>query len=292
MRQVLLALASANVLGTSKAPNYPEGFTPTTGICKASYTRGTEFKNPNPTCQGDAGSFDATLQGLTNLVHCATFVKEKCGEGYYASFHQAEANFLDGSTAECAYFKACPCISDDTCKQTASYTTQYVTGKVSEVLPGQTVGDGIEPPANANDPVDASQIQGITEDPTVRLAEAKGMLAKAEAPKEADLMTIPDAAEIDMKSLRENPSAIMAEAKSIGQIEPDCPEQYTTAKRRGEWMCMHPRGAFGDVTMYVIGASAMTWCVCVVTMTMVGRRVRSKPDDDGEEEEEEEEEDY
>lgn len=254
-------------------------------------------KTHSDACAEDhAGGFDATAEALNSLKNCAQFVKEKCGDkAQFVSFHEGQAGFMQGKS-ECLWYTTCACTDHDpvNCAQTDALTTQFETGKISALLASETAdGNGSEPPANAADPlVDPNKIPGTVKDPTVTMNEAAALLKDAGTPAKAELMTIPDATEIDMKMLRENPKAMFTEAKKVGQVEPACPDDYEAAKMRGEWQCLKRRKPINEVTTWILMAGVGVCCICTCMFHLVGRRIRAgkKGDDmDGEQEEEEEE---
>lgn len=272
--------------GLSKdAPKY-------SGTC-AAHTAKTHSAECAETAKG---GFDATALSLNNVKDCAQYAKEKCGDkAVYVSYHESQAGFMQGK-AECLWYTTCACTTHDpvNCDQTEGLTTQFETGKITELLQSATAnGNGSEPPANAADPlVDPNKIPGTVKDPTVTMNEAAQLLKDAGTPEKAELMTIPDATEIDMKMLRENPKAMFTEAKKVGQVEPNCPDDYEAAKLRGEWQCLKKRSPIGEVTTYILMSGLAVFCVCTCMFHLVGRRIRSAKkgeDMDGEQEEEEEE---
>jgi len=233
---------------------------------------------------------------IHSIKDCAQTVQEKCGDkAVYVAFHEGQTGFMNGET-ECLWFTTCACTDHDppNCDKTDGLTTQFKTAKISELLaPAAANGDGSEPPASASDPlVDPNKIPGTVKDPTVTMNEAAALLKDAGTPAKAELMTIPDATEIDMKMLRENPKAMFTEAKKVGQVEPACPDDYEAAKMRGEWQCLKRRKPINEVTTWILMAGVGVCCICTCMFHLVGRRIRAgkKGDDmDGEQEEEEEE---
>lgn len=291
----LFALAAATLLGEG---THQPALATFEGTCMVMNARGSDF-NDRACLGAERGSFNATMEPpIRKLEECAQLAKDTCGEkAVFISFHKGEPGYLQGS-GECAWFGAAKCACTGyqpaSCKTSADLNVQYVTARIGDVLQKFGAGgNGVEPPANAADPlVDPFKINGTMEDPTVTLNEARNLLLNAGQPEKATLMTIPDATELDMKMLRESPKSIFSEAEKVGQVAPECPGSYAAAKERGEWQCMKRRSPVPDVTMYITASAAVVCCMCTFVTHLIGRRIRSSKrddDDDGEYEEEEEE---
>lgn len=188
------------------------------------------------TCSKIPGSIKAHENAITDLLSCATKVKELCDDkASYISFHAGEDGYHNGDGI-CEWFSTCSCYDNDqTCASGSkadgsALDAPKMTGKISDVLSNH---------ANGVEPVGEVKVEGLQEDPAYIKSMQDNMLKEDEAPDEMALNTIPSAAEEEMDDAEKKEK----ESEDVGETQHHCPNDRETAVFRKEWQCIM-RGGF------------------------------------------------